>query len=77
VLLVKTLFLIVAWCLLLVLCWPLALAILVVWPLLWLLSLPFRFLVVVVEASFALLKAVLLLPARILGYRGGSIGRGS
>jgi len=73
----KTLFLIVAWCLVWVLCWPLALAILVVWPLLWLLSLPFRFLSIVVEASFALLKAILLLPARILGYRGGSIGRSS
>jgi hypothetical protein len=73
----KTLFLIVAWCLLLVLCWPLALAILVLWPLLWLLSLPFRFLSIVVEASFALLKAILLLPARILGYRGDSIGRSS
>jgi hypothetical protein len=72
----KILFLIVAWCLLLVLCWPLALAILVVWPLLWLLSLPFRFLSILVEASFALFKAILLLPARILGYR-GSIGRSS
>jgi len=65
----KTLLLIVAWCLLFVLCWPLALAALVLWPLLWLLSLPFRIAGVVVEALIAFLKAVLLLPARIL--RGG------
>jgi hypothetical protein len=71
----KSLFLIIAWCLLFVLCWPLALAALVLWPLLWLLSLPFRFLSVAVEAMLALLKAVLLLPARILGYRGNSAGR--
>jgi hypothetical protein len=72
----KTLLLIVAWCLLLALCWPLALAVLVLWPLFWLLSIPFRILGVVVDAGLALLKAVLLLPARIL--RGGApTGRGS
>jgi hypothetical protein len=65
----KTLLLIVAWCLLFVLCWPLALAAIVLLPFLWLLSLPFRIIGVVVEALIALLKAVLLLPARIL--RGG------
>jgi hypothetical protein len=65
----KTLLLIVAWCLLFVLCWPLALALIILLPLLWLLSLPFRIVGVVVEALFAFLKAVLLLPARIL--RGG------
>jgi hypothetical protein len=73
----KTLFLITAWCLLFVLCWPLALAALLLWPLIWLLSLPFRLLAISVEAVFALLKAILLLPARILGYRGSSISRGS
>jgi hypothetical protein len=65
----KTLLLIVAWCLLFVLCWPLALAAIILLPFIWLLSLPFRILGVVVEALLALLKAVLLLPARIL--RGG------
>jgi hypothetical protein len=65
----KTLLLIVAWCLLFVLCWPLALAAIILLPLLWLLSLPFRIVGVVVEALFAFLKAVLFLPARIL--RGG------
>jgi hypothetical protein len=73
----KTFFLITAWCLLFVLCWPLALAALLLWPLIWLLSLPFRLLAISVDAVFALLKAILLLPARILGYRGSSISRGS
>jgi hypothetical protein len=72
----KTLFLIVAWCLLYVLCWPLALAALVLWPLLWLLSLPFRLLSVVVDGVFAFLRALLLLPARVLRGRGASLGRG-
>jgi hypothetical protein len=65
----KTLLLIVAWCLLFVVCWPLALAAIILLPFLWLLSLPFRIVAVVVEALLAFLKAVLLLPARIL--RGG------
>jgi hypothetical protein len=65
----KTLLLLLVWCLLFVLCWPLALAALILWPLLWLLSIPFRFLAAVVEALIAFVKAVLLLPARIL--RGG------
>jgi len=65
----KTLLLIVAWCLLFVLCWPLALAAIILLPFLWLLSLPFRIVAVVVEALLAFMKAVLFLPARIL--RGG------
>jgi hypothetical protein len=71
----KSLLLIVAWCVLFVLCWPLALAALILWPLFWLLSLPFRVLSLVVDAVFALLKTVLSLPARILGYGGNSVGR--
>jgi hypothetical protein len=69
----KTLLLIVAWCLLFVLCWPIALAALVLWPLVWLLSVPFRIVGVVAEALIAFLKAVLTLPARIL--RGPTPGR--
>ena len=57
------------WCILFVLCWPLALLALVLWPLIWLISLPFRLLGIAFESVFALLRAVLLLPARILGYR--------
>ena len=54
------------WCLLLVLCWPLALLALVLYPVVWLLLLPFRLLGVAVEGVFELLKAILLLPARVL-----------
>lgn len=71
----KTLFYIVVWCLLFVVCWPLALLAVALWPLLWLLSLPFRLVSITFEAVFALLKAVLLLPARLLGYRDGTAGR--
>ncbi len=66
----KLLILLVGWCLLLVFCWPLALAVLILAPLVWLLSLPFRFLFLCVEAVFALLRALLFLPARLLGHRG-------
>ncbi|MBK8474975.1 MAG: hypothetical protein IPL39_01340 [Opitutaceae bacterium] len=58
------------WALLLVLCWPLALVLLVLWPLLWLLSLPFRIVGVLMEAILALVRTILFLPARLLGYRG-------
>lgn len=57
------------WCLLFVLCWPLALLALLLWPLVWLLSLPFRLIGLSVEAVFALLRAILMLPARLLGGR--------
>ena len=63
----KLLLLLVAWCLLLVLCWPLALAVIVLFPFVWLLALPFRLVGVVVGAAFALLRAILFLPARVLG----------
>ena len=63
------LLLLVGWCLLLVLCWPLALVALVLAPLVWLLSLPFRLLGICVGATFALVRAILFLPARLLGYR--------
>jgi hypothetical protein len=65
----RVLFTIVAWCILFVLCWPLALLALVAWPIVWLLSLPFRLIGVTLEALFALLRAVLFLPARLLGQR--------
>ena len=73
----KTLLAIVGWCLLLVLCWPLAILALVLWPFVWLLSLPFRILAITFNAVFALLRAVLFLPARLFGYRGNSMGRAS
>lgn len=70
----KAMLVIIAWCLLWVLCWPIALAAIVLWPVLWLLSIPFRIVGVVLEAMLAFLKAVLTLPARALGG-GASPGR--
>ena len=57
------------WLILLMLCWPLALLALVLWPLVWLIALPFRLLGIAVEGVFAFLRAVVLLPARVLGGR--------
>lgn len=57
------------WCVLFVLCWPLALLALVLYPVVWLLLLPFRLLGITVTAVFALLAALLLLPARVLRGR--------
>jgi hypothetical protein len=54
------------WCILLVLCWPLALLALILYPFIWLLLLPFRILGIAVEGVFALLAAIIFLPARIL-----------
>ena len=55
------------WLVLLFLCWPLALAALVLYPLVWLILLPFRLLGIGVEAVFELLRAIVMLPARVLG----------
>lgn len=65
----KFLCVLIGWCLLLVLCWPLALLVAIAAPVLWLLWLPFRVLGIGIEAVFALLRAILLLPARLLGYK--------
>jgi hypothetical protein len=55
------------WCILLLLCWPLALLVLLLYPVVWLLLLPFRVLGFAVEGVLELLRAVILLPARLLG----------
>mgnify|MGYP006181501625 CR=1 FL=1 len=65
----KTLIAVMVWCVLLVLCWPLALLALVLWPIAWLLSLPFRLVGNTFSARFAFLHALLMLPARLLGGR--------
>ena len=57
----------VLWCLLIVLCWPLALLALVLFPLVWLAALPFRLAAIVVVSVFALVRALLMLPARLMG----------
>ena len=55
------------WCILLVLCWPLALLALVLYPIVWLLLLPFRLIGIAVDGVLQLLWAVITLPARLLG----------
>ncbi len=54
------------WCILFVLCWPLALIALVLYPIVWLLLLPFRILGIAVHGVLELVKAAVLLPARLL-----------
>ena len=54
------------WLILLILCWPLAILALVAYPLVWLVLLPFRLVGLAVEGVFALLRAAILLPARVL-----------
>ncbi len=66
----KVLIFFIGWCLLFVLSWPVALLALLLAPFVWLLSLPLRLVGVTVGAVFALLGAVLMLPARLLGYKG-------
>jgi hypothetical protein len=55
------------WLVLLVLCWPLALAALILYPVVWLLLLPLRLVGIVFEGLFAFVRALFMLPARILG----------
>lgn len=57
------------WCLLLVVCWPLALVALVLYPIVWVLTLPFRLVGIAVGGVFELLRAMLTLPVRVLGGR--------
>ncbi len=70
----NALLLTIGWCILFVLAWPLALLVLLLWPVVWLLSLPFRALGIAVGAVFALMRAILFLPARLLGYRAPPAG---
>ena len=63
----KVLILFVGWCILLVLSWPVAFLALALFPVVWLLSLPLRLIGMTVSAVFALLRAILFLPARLLG----------
>lgn len=65
----KALILFVAWCILLVLCWPIALVALILFPFVWLLSLPLRLIGITVSAVFAIFRSLLFLPARLLGWR--------
>ena len=72
----KALILFVFWCILFVLCWPLALVGLVLFPFVWLVSLPLRLIGISIAAVFALLRALLFFPARLLGWRVRSVPAG-
>jgi len=64
----KTLCTFFLWCLLLAVCWPLAILALILAPILWVLSIPFRILFSVVEGTLALVRALFFLPARLVGW---------
>ena len=66
----NALILFVGWCILLVVAWPVALLALLLFPFVWLISLPLRLVGIAFEGVFALLRAIVLLPARVLGHRG-------
>lgn len=57
------------WCVLLFICWPLALLALVLYPIVWLLLLPFRMVGIAVDGVLELIKAIVFLPARVLRGR--------
>jgi hypothetical protein len=54
------------WCLLFVLCWPLAVLAIILYPIVWLLLLPFRVLGIAIDGVLGLLRAIVMLPARLL-----------
>jgi len=65
----KALILFVGWCILFVLSWPVAVLALLLFPFVWLLSLPLRLVGITIGALFAFVRALLFLPARLLGWR--------
>lgn len=65
----KAILVFIGWLVLMVLCWPVAILALVLWPLVLLISIPLSIIGIGVGAALALLKALLYLPARLLGHR--------
>ena len=65
----KTFLGLVLWCILFVLSWPLAILALIIFPIVWLILLPFRLVWISLEGVVALFKAIIMLPARLLGQR--------
>lgn len=65
----KAILVFIGWLILMVLCWPIAILALVLWPLVLLISIPLSIIGIGVGAALSLLKAILYLPARLLGYR--------
>lgn len=66
----RFLLVLIGWTILFVLCWPAAVAVLLLAPFVWLVAVPFRIAGWVIGATLALLRALLFLPARVLGHRG-------
>jgi hypothetical protein len=56
----------IAWLILFVICWPLAILALVLYPVFWIITLPFRLLGIAVDGAFSLLKAIITFPGRLL-----------
>ena len=65
----KLLLTLILWAIMLALCWPIAVLVLLLWPIFWLLSIPFRAVRTLMDALLALVKNLLFLPARLLGYK--------
>lgn len=65
----KALILFIGWCILFLLSWPVALFALILFPIIWLVSIPLRLVGITLEAVFAFVRAILFLPARLLGWR--------
>jgi hypothetical protein len=61
---------ILLWLILFVLSWPIAILALILYPIIWLILLPFRLVGITIEGVLALLKSILMLPARLLSRRG-------
>jgi hypothetical protein len=57
------------WCVLFLFCWPLALIALILYPIVWILLLPFRIVGIAFEGVFGMLRAIFLMPMRLLGSR--------
>ncbi|MEJ2004842.1 MAG: hypothetical protein P8X57_07745 [Cyclobacteriaceae bacterium] len=62
----KFLITLLLWCILLALCWPLALILLILYPLIWIIALPFRLLGIAVSGIFNLIEAIIMLPFQVL-----------
>jgi hypothetical protein len=65
----RTLLVLLVWCILLVLCWPLALLMIVIFPLVWLILLPFKIIGLTIGLLFNIIGAVLMFPFRVFGIR--------
>ncbi|HEY2151007.1 MAG TPA: hypothetical protein VGH34_09375 [Vicinamibacterales bacterium] len=58
-----------AWCILFVLCWPIAVLALILYPIVWILSIPFRIVGIAVDGALGIVRGVVMLPARVLRGR--------